>query len=157
MPSLDEIWSEHFEDGEDSAAATDNPKSNNGSSEPTSTSAADQSVKDSTLSANTGDNTQHDQQCAAGQDKPLNEAEQARLKALRSMLSISASRQAQAAKRRRPTLAAGHKVSITAGEQAGSVGVVLDADYIENKALISLPDQTAPLWFAFKQLGNCSE
>ena len=50
--------------------------------------------------------------------------------------------------------AAGLEVRVTRGDHAGKKGIVLDADYIENRALISLPDQESPHWIDFKLLGH---
>lgn len=86
--------------------------------------------------------------------KPLNAKEQARLNSLKTMLNASNARYQQATKNRRPVFAAGLEVRVTKGDHAGKVGVVLDADYIENRALISLPDQEAPRWIGFNSLGH---
>lgn len=86
--------------------------------------------------------------------KPLSREEQARLNSLKTMLDASNARYQQASRNRRPVFAAGLEVSVTKGEHAGKVGVVLDADYIENRALISLPDQESPHWIGFKSLGH---
>lgn len=86
--------------------------------------------------------------------KPLSRQEQARLNSLKTMLDASNARYQQASRNRRPVFAAGLEVSVTQGEHAGKVGVVLDADYIENRALISLPDQESPHWIEFKSLGH---
>lgn len=86
--------------------------------------------------------------------KPLLPEEQARLNSLKTMLAASNVRYKQATRNRRPVFAAGLEIRVTQGEHAGKLGVVLDADYIENRALISLPDQESPRWIGFKSLGH---
>jgi len=91
---------------------------------------------------------------AVENQKKLSAAEQQRLHALKSMLNASDARFRQATKKRRPVFAAGLSVKVLEGEHANLLGVVLDADYIESRALVSLPDEEAPQWFEFGQLGN---
>ena len=86
--------------------------------------------------------------------KPLDPEEQARLHSLKTMLDASNARYKQATRNRRPVFAAGLEVRVTKGEHSGKKGVVLDADYIENRALISLPDQQSPHWIGFNSLGH---
>lgn len=86
--------------------------------------------------------------------KSLSPEEQARLNSLKTMLNASNARYKQATKNRRPVFAAGLEVLVTKGEYAGKLGVILDADYIENRALISLPDQASPRWIGFSSLGH---
>lgn len=90
----------------------------------------------------------------SNQTKKLSAREQARLHSLRNMLDASNARYEQASKKRRPVFAAGLKVRVIQGEHMGQTGVVLDADYIESRALLSLPDQDSPIWFDFDLLGN---
>ncbi len=84
----------------------------------------------------------------------LTEKEKARLNALKTMLDASTARYEQASRNRRPVFAAGLEVKVIQGEHAGKRGIVLDADYIENRALISLPDQQSPRWLGFRSLGH---
>ena len=86
--------------------------------------------------------------------KPLKPKEQARLASLKSMLDASNARYKQATRNRQPVFAAGLEVKVLTGEHTGKIGVVLDADYIDNRALISLPDQESPHWLEFKALGH---
>ncbi len=88
------------------------------------------------------------------QPKELSAQEKARLHSLRNMLDASNARYEQASKKRPPVFAAGLKVRVIQGEHMGQTGVVLDADYIESRALLSLPDQDLPIWFEFHLLGN---
>jgi len=87
-------------------------------------------------------------------DKPLTPQQQARLTSLKSMLNASNQRYQQATKNRRPIFAAGLEVKVTSGDHVGENGVVLDADYIENRALVSIQGHEAPVWITFKALGN---
>lgn len=80
--------------------------------------------------------------------------EQARLNSLKTMLEASNARYQKATRKRRPVFAAGLEVMVTEGDHTGKIGVVLDADYIESRALISLPDQESPHWVAFTSLGH---
>jgi len=86
--------------------------------------------------------------------KSLSPEEQARLSSLKTMLNASNARYKQATRNRRPIFAAGLEVLVTKGDFAGKQGVVLDADYIENRALVSLPDQASPQWIGFGSLGH---
>lgn len=81
--------------------------------------------------------------------------QKARLATLKGMLEVSTARQENAARKRRPTLAAGVNVGIIAGEHRGQNGTILDADYIASRVLVSLADQSAPMWIAFKHVGPC--
>jgi len=83
----------------------------------------------------------------------LTNQEQARLHSLKAMLNASNARSKKASRNRPPKFSAGLSVKVLNGEHIGKVGVVLDADYIANRALISLSDQESPHWIAFKFLG----
>ncbi len=87
-------------------------------------------------------------------NKDLSPAEQARLESLKTMLDASNARYKKASKNRRPVFAAGLEVKVTNGDHVGKTGVVLDADYIANRALISLADQDSPRWIGFRSLGH---
>ncbi len=76
-----------------------------------------------------------------------------RRQALQSMLATSNARYQQAIKKRGPVFAAGINVKINTGSLFGKIAVVLDADYIESRALISVPNQDEPLWLPFTDLG----
>lgn len=86
--------------------------------------------------------------------KNLTAEEQARLASLKSMLDASHARYQQASRNRRPVFAAGLEVKVLRGDHEGEIGIVLDADYIENRALISLADQESPRWIGFRSLGH---
>lgn len=86
--------------------------------------------------------------------KPLPPEEKARLASLKNMLDASNARYQQASRNRPPVFAAGIEVKVINGEHAGKHGTVLDADYIENRALVSLPDEESPHWIAYKSLGH---
>lgn len=87
-------------------------------------------------------------------NKPLGPEEQARLHSLKSMLDASNARYAQANRKRGPVFAAGLNVRVTQGTHMGIVGTIVDADYIEDRALLTLPDQDTPKWIDFKSLGH---
>lgn len=84
----------------------------------------------------------------------LTEQEQARLDSLKAMLDASNARYKQATRNRRPKFAAGLKIKVVGGEFSGETGVVLDADYIANRALISIPSKETPRWIGFESLGH---
>jgi len=84
----------------------------------------------------------------------LTKHELARLSSLKAMLNASNARYAQASRNRRPKFAAGLEIKVLSGDHTGKVGVVLDADYIANRALISLSDQESPHWISFRSLGH---
>lgn len=86
--------------------------------------------------------------------KPLPPEEKARLASLKNMLDASNARYQQASRNRPPVFAAGIKVKVLNGDHAGKHGTVLDADYIESRALVSLPDEESPHWIAYKSLGH---
>ncbi len=87
-------------------------------------------------------------------DGTLTEQEQARLHSLKAMLNASNARYKKATRNRRPKFSAGLEILIVSGDHEGKIGVVLDADYIANRALISLSDQESPHWIAFRFLGH---
>jgi len=87
------------------------------------------------------------------QDK-LTKQEQARLHSLKAMLNASNARYEKATRNRRPKFSAGLEIMIVSGDHSGQIGVVLDADYIANRALISLSDQESPHWIDFRYLGH---
>lgn len=87
-------------------------------------------------------------------NKTLGPEEQARLHSLKSMLDASNARYAQASRKRSPVFAAGLAVRVTQGSHMGSIGTIVDADYIEDRALLNLPDQDTPKWVEFKSLGH---
>lgn len=70
------------------------------------------------------------------------------------MLNASNARFKQVSRNRQPKFAAGLEIKILRGEHTGKIGVVLDADYIANRALISLSDQESPHWIGFQSLGH---
>jgi len=86
--------------------------------------------------------------------KKLTAEEQHRLASLKNMLDVSTARYEKASRNRRPTFAAGLEVKVIKGDHSGKKGIVLDADYIENRALISLADQESPRWIGFRSLGH---
>jgi len=135
LPFLDEL----FEDKEAPSTDGDTGKVNENKSDMTTDSDSDSNRT----------------KASSDSPKKLTDQEQARLLSLRNMLDASNARYEQASKKRRPVFAAGLKVRITEGEHMGGTGVVLDADYIESRALVSLPDQNSPIWFGFRLLGNC--
>lgn len=84
----------------------------------------------------------------------LTSEEQARLHSLKAMLDASNARYQKATRNRRPKFTAGLQILIISGDHTGKTGVVLDADYIANRALVSLSDQESPHWIAFQFLGH---
>lgn len=76
-----------------------------------------------------------------------------RRQALKSMLSTSNARHQQALRKRGPVFAAGISVKINSPSLYGTIAVVLDADYIESRALLSIPNHDEPLWLPFTDLG----
>jgi len=83
----------------------------------------------------------------------LTNQEKARLHSLKAMLNASKARSKKASRKRPPKFSAGLVIKVLSGDHVGKVGVVLDADYIANRALISLSDEESPHWIAFQLLG----
>ena len=71
---------------------------------------------------------------------------------LLSMLQKSEARRERLSRRRLPALAPGVRISIRAGVHANSEGIILDADFIENRVLVDTPDTAAPVWIDFQDL-----
>ena len=84
----------------------------------------------------------------------LTRQEQARLHSLKAMLNVSNARYEKANRNRTPKFSAGLEIMIVSGDHTGKIGMVLDADYIANRALISLSDQESPHWISFRSLGH---
>ncbi len=72
---------------------------------------------------------------------------------MQSMLATSNARYQQAIRKRGPVFAAGISVKINTPSLFGQIAVVLDADYIESRALLSVPNHEEPLWLPFTDLG----
>jgi len=76
-----------------------------------------------------------------------------RRQALRSMLAATEARQQHVKKSRsKKTLAAGIEVLITSGSYRGIHGLILDADYIHNRVLVSLHVDQSHHWFDFTEV-----
>lgn len=82
------------------------------------------------------------------------EKNEQRRESLLSMLHASEKRHKLATSRRQSVLAKGVEVIISQGESAGETAVILDADYINNRVLLSLNEQTAPLWLPFSHVNS---
>ncbi len=78
---------------------------------------------------------------------------ESRRKSLISMLNASTDRFNKVQKNRRPVLAAGVEVRVVSGPLVGEQGVILDADYIENRVLLSVAERPTPEWVEFSQVG----
>ena len=59
----------------------------------------------------------------------------------------------KATRNRPPVLGAGVEVRVLSGPLVGEQGVILDADYIESRVQLQLPDRPTPVWVAFSQIG----
>lgn len=70
------------------------------------------------------------------------------------MLHAANERQARSSARRlrRPVMAAGIKVRVVGGSRARAQGTILDADYINGRALVELEDELNPVWISFRDL-----
>ena len=157
LPFLDEQWDTE-EISEDSpsgnpCASSDTISSDNGQQTPTPNGTEVQATKrhDTAASAPAAGATMTD---SGAKRKDLTPEQQARLHSLKSMLDASNIRYQQAAKNRRPVFAAGLEVKVLTGDHEGEKGVVLDADYIESRALVSIQGQDSPIWMTFRALGN---
>ena len=82
------------------------------------------------------------------------EQREERKRALKNMLASNEVRHQQAAKRRRPKLVPGKQVAIIAGEFAGKLGVVQDADFITGRVQLMLDDLADTQWIAFKDIAS---
>lgn len=76
-----------------------------------------------------------------------------RRQALKSMLTANEARQQDVLRNKRPCLAIGHRVMITKGELAGRQGLILDADFIQNRVQLDVDELSEPQWLAFNQVG----
>ncbi|MFK7854660.1 MAG: hypothetical protein AB8B79_11120 [Granulosicoccus sp.] len=72
--------------------------------------------------------------------------------ALRSMLDINEARQQGAIRARKPTPEAGLRVGVRSGNFKGKQGVILDADYIQSRALLDMEDEQQAHWVEFGRL-----
>ncbi len=83
-------------------------------------------------------------------------SDEARLARLRSMLDAAALRQARndAKRLRRPVMAAGVTVRVTAGTRARAVGTIIDADYINARALVRFDGEPNGIWIGFRDLSS---
>lgn len=69
--------------------------------------------------------------------------------ALRSMLAATEARQQGSKRTRSQTLAAGLRVGVKAGEHAGTLGTILDADYIHSRVLVDFGEEKPAAWVNF--------
>lgn len=76
----------------------------------------------------------------------------ARRDALKSMLSASAARYEQFVRNRPPPLAKGIRVKVLSGAYEGQRGTVKDADYIEQRVLLTFELSTTPRWLSFDEV-----
>ena len=151
LPFLDDALAS---DNSQSDSTTGNPHDSNNavsSSHEASTTSGKPSTNAATESHRSNDTVMKK---TAKHPKDLTSEQQARLSALKNMLEASNNRYKEASRKRRPMFAAGIEVKVVNGEHMGAKGVVLDADYIESRALVSIQDQEAPVWIAFRHLGN---
>gem|GEM_PF-6826373 len=71
---------------------------------------------------------------------------------LLTMLHASEERHKRATLRRPSVLAKGIDVQVKLGDSAGQSAPILDADYINNRVLLLLPDQPTPQWLPFSHV-----
>ncbi len=79
-----------------------------------------------------------------------NEAERkARRDTLKSMLQVTEARVQRARRGTKPVLAIGYQVRIRTGEHAGQSGLILDADFINNRVLVETGKDEPAVWLSF--------
>lgn len=154
LPFLDELWDANSEtEKKVSDPVRDNDENDHSARTPNPQTTVNIKIEDDSSSSNLP-SSESDAMSDSEKRKPLSFEEKARLNSLKTMLDASNARYQQASRNRGPVFAAGLEVKVIKGEHVGKLGVVLDADYIESRALISLPDQESPLWMDFKSLGH---
>ena len=79
--------------------------------------------------------------------------EEARRLALRTMLHAAEARASRVSRARRPALARDAVVRVLEGEFADRRATVIDADYIESRALLSFDPDEPPHWIEFGNIG----
>jgi len=98
----------------------------------------------------------------SNQDKQVNitpdaldlnsEQQEERRQALRSMLAATEARQQHMKRSRRQPLAAGLLISVRSGDNIGTKGTILDADYIHNRVFVDFHDGEEGEWLEFSQV-----
>lgn len=79
---------------------------------------------------------------------------EARRQTLLGMLNASTNRRNAARRHKRPSMAIGERVAITDGELCGQSGVVVDADFIRDRAQLEITGIDDPVWVPFTILGG---
>lgn len=85
------------------------------------------------------------------------EEKKTRRDALRSMLDVNEARQQGVIRARKPIPEAGLRVGVRSGEFKGKQGVILDADYIQSRALLDMDDEQKAHWVEFARLESVLE
>lgn len=80
-----------------------------------------------------------------------------RRSALLSLLHASEARRNRMSKRRLPTLAPGVRIAISGGLHADSEGIIIDADFIENRVLVETPEAAGAVWISFRHLAPVND
>lgn len=80
------------------------------------------------------------------------EERESRRHALRSMLDASEARQKGARRARRPSFALGEKLLVVSGDYKGAHGIILDADFINNRVQLQIEAVDDPQWIEFGRL-----
>ena len=75
-----------------------------------------------------------------------------RLKVLRNMLASSQARYDVVMRNRRPDMAVGERLVVVCGQMSGKHGIVLDADFIQNRVQLNIDEMSEPQWVSFNHV-----
>ena len=75
-----------------------------------------------------------------------------RLKVLRNMLASSQARYDSVMRNRRPDMAVGERLVVVCGQMSGRHGIVLDADFIQNRVQLNVDEMSEPQWVSFNHV-----
>lgn len=79
---------------------------------------------------------------------------EARRQTLLGMLNASTNRRNAARRHQRPSMAIGERVAVTDGKLRGQSGVVVDADFIRDRARLEIAGIDQLVWLPFTILGG---
>lgn len=81
------------------------------------------------------------------------EQREARRRTLLGMLNASTNRRNAAMRHKRPRMAIGERVAVTDGKLRGHSGIVLDADFIQDRVQLEISAIDRPVWLPFSIIG----
>lgn len=79
---------------------------------------------------------------------------EARRQALLGMLNASTNRRKAARRHKRPSMAIGQRVAIIDGELLGQTGIIVDANFIQDRAQLDITGIKEPVWVPFSIIGH---